>query len=181
MNYDATIIVPRDEVEQMQDILDGDCLANDEVVKTYTATFDNGYQADIKVVDGCPPFVDPVLFNEHGQEICTIEIADNLCGEYKFCVGEDTFTVSVKQALRCETNDPDLADEIRGAFADWANDANWTPSDEDGVGEQDLQVDFEHGQWFVTHKPTGAQWSVNDAEVNGEDTWDFEQVSEGEE
>ena len=43
-------------------------------------------------------------------------------------------------------------------------------------------ADFEHGQWWITHKKSGAQWSVVDAEggpaVNG---FDFEQVTEGEE
>jgi len=38
-----------------------------------------------------------------------------------------------------------------------------------------LQIDFEHGQWFITHLPTGAQWSVNDSS----DGFDFEQISEG--
>lgn len=185
MKYEAAITIPRDEADEMQDILDGeaDNEANDEVVKTYTATFPNGYQADIKVVDGDPPFVDPVLFNEHGQEVCCIEVADDLCGTYQFSVDGDTYVVVVRKALFCETNDPKLASEIRGAFVDWAK-GKWTPHeniDETCRLVQDLQVDFEHNQWFVTHKPTGTQWSVHDAEINGWDTFDFEQVSEGEE
>lgn len=39
----------------------------------------------------------------------------------------------------------------------------------------DMQADFEHGQWWLTHKPTGAQWSVND-EADG---FCFERVSDG--
>jgi hypothetical protein len=46
---------------------------------------------------------------------------------------------------------------------------------------RNLSASFEHGQWWVEHRPTGAQWSVVDAEggpaVNG---FDFEQVTEGE-
>lgn len=43
--------------------------------------------------------------------------------------------------------------------------------------EKDLQVDYEHDQWWITYLPTGAQWGVHDTE-NG---FCFEQVSEGEE
>jgi len=52
---------------------------------------------------------------------------------------------------------------------------------EDG---ENLQTDFEHGQWWVTNLITGAQWSVCDAEgteANGVfDGFCFEQVSQGE-
>lgn len=45
-----------------------------------------------------------------------------------------------------------------------------------------LSADFEHGQWWVTNRRTGAQWSVVDAvggrAVNG---FDFEQVTQGDE
>lgn len=42
----------------------------------------------------------------------------------------------------------------------------------------ELQTNFEHGQWWITHKTTGAQWSVCDANTNTGFT--FEQVTEGE-
>ncbi len=37
---------------------------------------------------------------------------------------------------------------------------------------------FEHGQWWVEHRPSGAQWSVCDCSVGD---FCFEQVTEGEE
>lgn len=45
---------------------------------------------------------------------------------------------------------------------------------------QNLSADYEHGQWWITARDTGAQWSVVDA-VGGRsvDGFDFEQVSEG--
>ena len=44
------------------------------------------------------------------------------------------------------------------------------------------QADFEHGQWWVTDRRTGAQWSVVDCESRaGVPYLDFEQVSNGEE
>jgi predicted cupin superfamily sugar epimerase len=50
-----------------------------------------------------------------------------------------------------------------------------------GLGKScDLQADFEHGQWWVTFKPSGAQWSVVDCQTAaGVDYLDFEQVSAG--
>jgi hypothetical protein len=46
----------------------------------------------------------------------------------------------------------------------------------------DLQADFEHGQWWVTHRPSGAQWSVVDCETqDGQPYFGFEQVTRGEE
>ncbi len=39
-----------------------------------------------------------------------------------------------------------------------------------------LQTDFEHGQWWITDRLSGAQWSVHDTQ-NG---FGFEQVSQGE-
>ena len=47
----------------------------------------------------------------------------------------------------------------------------------------DLQVDFEHGQLWVTVNGTGAQYSVNDAEgsVDIVDGFCLEQVTMGEE
>lgn len=56
-----------------------------------------------------------------------------------------------------------------------------------GLSSQRLQADFEHGQWWITDIPTGAQWSVCDA--TGPDSgrfrgtvdgFDFENVTEGE-
>lgn len=45
-----------------------------------------------------------------------------------------------------------------------------------------LSVFFEHGQWWVENKVTGAQYSVVDAEgPSAIDGFDFEQVTEGEE
>jgi hypothetical protein len=48
-----------------------------------------------------------------------------------------------------------------------------------GLSARTIQADFEHGQWWITHRPTGAQWSVVDAvgypAING---FDFEQVTE---
>ena len=54
---------------------------SDGVVKTYTARFSNGWQADIKVcnaeTENGGPYVDPVLFDEWGCEQCIGEVGDD--------------------------------------------------------------------------------------------------------
>lgn len=43
---------------------------------------------------------------------------------------------------------------------------------------RNLSAFFEHGQWWIEHRPSGAQWSVCDA--SGPHGFDFEQVTQGE-
>jgi hypothetical protein len=46
---------------------------------------------------------------------------------------------------------------------------------------RNLSAHFEHGQWWVEHRPTGAQWSVHDTRIDGTDGFGLEQVTQGEE
>ncbi len=63
------------------------------------------------------------------------------------------------------------------AFLTWMYPA---PDEGEKDPANEVQVNFEHGQWWVTVKPTGAQWSVHDAEGHGSvDGFGFEQVTEG--
>lgn len=67
--------------------------------------------------------------------------------------------------LKCENPDTDTNEIL----------ADFNSSDGEQFEGFGLQVDFEHGQWFITHLPTGTQWSVHDAN-NG---FVFDQVSDG--
>jgi hypothetical protein len=83
----------------------------------------------------------------------------------------------MRESLKCETNTPEMGSRVRVAAK--AHDAleshGFTAADDAA-----FQVDFEHGQWWVTCLPCGAQWSVNDAEGSGTvDGFDFEEVSAG--
>jgi hypothetical protein len=72
--------------------------------------------------------------------------------------------------------DPNNTDNLVGCFkaSDQMNHfpSHYRPS---------LRSHFEHGQWWIQDTPSGASWSVNDAEENGEDYYDFELVSDGDE
>jgi hypothetical protein len=69
--------------------------------------------------------------------------------------------------LKTETNTAEMEDRILGAFRKRRPVC-------------DVQLDFEHGQWWVTALGTGTQWSVVDAEGGASvDGFDFEIVTEG--
>jgi hypothetical protein len=79
--------------------------------------------------------------------------------------------------LKCETNTQKMEVRICSAFRNFFLDTH-----ERRYDATEYQFDFEHGQWYVTEKPTGRSWSVND----GEGAWtydgfDFEQITDGEE
>jgi hypothetical protein len=76
--------------------------------------------------------------------------------------------------LKTETNTPAMEARIlREVNAQLVNPAR---------SYVEFRAFFEHGQWWIEHLPSGAQWAVNDAETrDGEATFDFEQVTIGEE
>ena len=80
----------------MQSYLDSE--GEDEVgtVQTYTATFNNNVEADIKVCKGDPPFVDAVLYDS-GSEVELIEISDELLGDYEFFYNGKIYTVTLEE------------------------------------------------------------------------------------
>ena len=87
MKYETKICISRSMLNR----------ASKETV-TVTAKFENGYEADIKLVrDADCPYIDPVLFDENGFEICCLQDESNaLEGVYQFDVGENTFIVEVE-------------------------------------------------------------------------------------
>lgn len=81
--------------------------------------------------------------------------------------------------LNCEIDTPAMEANVKTAFWPFI-----TSNDVRRRHPKDAyQFDFEHGQWYVTEKPTGRSWSVNDDE--GVFAFGigfcFEQVSEGSE
>lgn len=67
----------------------------DETIKTWTAKFENGYEADIKLCNGDTPYIDSVLFNPSGSQVCVLEISEELIGEYVFECNGDQYEVDV--------------------------------------------------------------------------------------
>lgn len=63
---------------------------------TFTHKFADGYEADIKVVSGDGPYVDPVLFDNEGREMCVGDVSDQLDGEYIWYTDEKQYTLKVQ-------------------------------------------------------------------------------------
>ncbi len=112
----------------------------------------------------------------HDETVVRQTVADVLLGERQMKCGACGFEsanahfVSVEEKLACEVDTPAMGDRVLAAACAALD-----------IPQRDLQVDFEHGQWWVTKLSTGRQWSVNDAEGPGTtDGFDFEEVSHGE-
>ena len=96
-----TITIPDDEFNLICRWLAMDVPVPDagecEVLKTYTANFSDGIEADIKVCNGdTGAWIDAVLF-DYGNEINLLEPRYTLVGEYIFDAGTyGTFTVIIK-------------------------------------------------------------------------------------
>lgn len=67
-----------------------------DVVYNKTVEFSDGAQADIKLVNANPPYVDPVLFDEDGFEMAVgAPHARTFNGVYIFDVDDNTYIVKV--------------------------------------------------------------------------------------
>jgi hypothetical protein len=88
------IKVPAQELKEMQEFLDGKGDNKEDTIVTYTAKFNDGIEADIKVCNGDTPFVDAVLF-EDGHQIAVLEVEDTLEGEYNFIIDPDCYCVFI--------------------------------------------------------------------------------------
>lgn len=78
-----------------------------------------------------------------------------------------------KPKLNTETDTPEMERRVMAASTrviQWAG------------GHHHVSADFEHGQWWITCKDCGGQWSVADASYSGHpDAFDFEEVTAGDE
>lgn len=65
-----------------------------------TATFKNGYQADIKACTGDVEdsvWFEMVLFDKKGKELSCTDVQENIDGEWKLEYEEDVYKVHVKE------------------------------------------------------------------------------------
>jgi hypothetical protein len=91
MLFTKTIQIPADEAQQMQEFLNSKGEDKVATIATYTADFGyvdegvygNRVEVDIKVCQGDPPFVDPVLFINNCDSGC-LDSQGDLLGEYCF-------------------------------------------------------------------------------------------------
>ena len=74
-----------------------DQAGNEETIKTFTAKFKNGKEADIKICnapkDEGGPYIDSVLFDENGNEIALLDVGESLIEEFVFEYNADFYQV----------------------------------------------------------------------------------------
>ena len=82
VNFVNKVIEITDETdERWEDYQD----LKDCTVERFTGHFEDGHFADISVCSGQSNFfIDPVLFNKDGRQVCVLECADTILGEYDF-------------------------------------------------------------------------------------------------
>lgn len=57
----------------------------DCTVERYTGYFEDGHFADVSLCSGQSNFfIDPVLFDKDGNEVCVLECVETILGEYEF-------------------------------------------------------------------------------------------------
>lgn len=95
---------------------------------------------------------------------------------------EEVFGLVLSYLEGMEDEDEEEAEEVLPSENPETPEADILMRARDELGaDRELVAHYEHGQWWVEDAKTGAQWSVCDAEIDGEDTFVFEEVSRGEE
>lgn len=102
MIYRERLIISKEDVEfantvmQISDETDPrwedyeDC--RDREVESYYVGFKDGCFASISLASGTSNFfIDPCLFNKDGYELCVLDCADELLGEYEFEADGNTY------------------------------------------------------------------------------------------
>ena len=96
MSEFVTIYIDTMEADLMQQYLDSDGEDKVGTVQIYTAIFSGDVEADIKVCDGDPPFIDAVLYDA-GSEVELMEVSDELLGDYEFFYNGKIYTVTLEE------------------------------------------------------------------------------------
>lgn len=97
VTHAAKVKVSGELIDMAKGLLTGSVSPSSRNTLTVTAKFDNGYEADIKLVqDADSPYLDPVLFDEYGFEVACLQ-DDSYCldGTYQFDVDDDTYIVEI--------------------------------------------------------------------------------------
>ena len=96
MSESVTIYIDTMEADLIQQYLDSDGEDKVGTVQIYTAIFSGDVEADIKVCDGDPPFIDAVLYDA-GSEVELMEVSDELLGDYEFFYNGKIYTVTLEE------------------------------------------------------------------------------------
>ena len=101
--FESLILLQKQKLDTYQQLIDDGNQVEEygpySTIETFTARFDGGVEADIKVCnspDG--PFVDPVLFYDDSEVYCH-DVEYHLAGSFEFSYDGDTYIVKVEEGL----------------------------------------------------------------------------------
>ena len=89
MTYEATIKIPKEDLDYYETVLSGGGNQEEDwyedMVESFTAKFENGYEADVKVVgaDEDCPWAEAVLFTPEGYEVGCSDVEDSISGDWE--------------------------------------------------------------------------------------------------
>lgn len=103
--YEKTIVIDKPRldrinylVEQTHLDFEEEGLIEDSTIESYTVIFPDGCEADVKLCAGqtnC--FLDAVLFDSRGHEVCCPDCPDSLCDEIEFEYNNVLYIVHIKE------------------------------------------------------------------------------------
>ena len=98
MKQSKLVTVKKRELQIVREMLGAERTDGEDIAYSVTVEFEDGYFADIKVCNGEPPYVDPVLFDPRGCEVAVGD-ADAVCleGDYHFHLGDDVYVAQVRE------------------------------------------------------------------------------------
>ena len=101
MTQTVTLRLPLHQIREINEILsaghEDEQSSSDAVIYCQTAKFDDGVEADIKICNGDPPYVDAVLFFD-GNEVCILDASfEHIEGEYHFKYDHQMYVVVVEE------------------------------------------------------------------------------------
>ena len=101
MLHEVTLRVSLPDIREFNHILSmgekSSDYGKDEVIFCKTAKFDGGVEADIKLCNGDPPFIDAVLF-EDGCEVGVLDCGfEEIEGEYYFSHDGNEYLVLIEE------------------------------------------------------------------------------------
>ena len=106
MKYEKTIKIPKDELQEWEELLKKDWMdyetedfPEESTVFCVTAKFDDGLEMDVKVNtntrDDGTIWTEAVLFTESGGQIGCTDVSYGLGGEWTVWCGDDEYVVNV--------------------------------------------------------------------------------------
>lgn len=142
MKYKQTIYVSETDANMIQKYLSGEEFQHEDNTISFTASFDDGHEIDVKCCGACldederhPSWTEAVLFNK-GCEVCCSAPCDSFFGVWELSSGGNTYSVSVVEVDLAGNEKPEQGENEQESLAytlmvQEAEKYGWTLTDDD--------------------------------------------------